>query len=86
MRFSWLTADYRPAAPGEEKRFGFECPKGNGMCEGLIIRGRGLDAPKKTWIWNGDRDKPTFSPSIDCRVDGKPCAHGFIENGVWRDP
>lgn len=81
MKFEWLTEDYKPAASGQEKRFGFECPNGNGMCSGLIIRGRGLDAPNKTWKWNGNREMPTFEPSINCEINHKTCWHGFIKNG-----
>ena len=82
MKFEFLTLDYKPAEIGKEERFGFECPKRNGyMCTGLLIRDKGNDVPKKSWIWNNDREKPTFSPSINC----SNCSHGYIENGIWRD-
>lgn len=86
MEFEFLTIDYEPC-PLDKKptRFGFTCPKGkNGfMCSGLLIRGNpdNLAIPNCTWEWNGDRERPTFSPSINC----KSCSHGYIENGVWRD-
>lgn len=84
MKFEFLDLGYEPCPEGQKpERFGFECPKRtNGfMCSGLLIRGMGNDAPSKTWVWDGNREKPTFAPSINCIG----CAHGYIENGVWRD-
>jgi hypothetical protein len=40
------------------------------------------------WQWNGDVNKPTITPSINCikEKDGKPTGgcgwHGFITNGI----
>lgn len=86
MKFEFLDANYNECPPDKQPtRFGFECPKRtNGfMCTGLIIRNNpdGLHVQNQTWEWNGDREKPTFSPSINCAN----CSHGYIENGVWRD-
>lgn len=85
MRFEYLTADHKPCPSDKAPTlFGFECPKRNGyMCSGLVIRGNpdGLNPPNATWHWNGNRDKPTFQPSINC----KGCSHGYITDGVWRD-
>jgi hypothetical protein len=86
MRFEFLTIDYDDCPVGEAPaRFGFECPGGKmgpgGLCSGLLIRGQGHDIPNQTWTWNGDREKPTFTPSINC----VGCSHGFITDGVWRD-
>lgn len=85
MQFEFLTVDMDPC-PAEQRPvfFGFECPKNPGrMCTGLVLRDNpaGLKPEKATWIWNGNREKPTFQPSINCMK----CSHGFIENGVWRD-
>ena len=72
------TLNYDPAALGQEERFGFNCPKHKGQsCEGLLIRGKGNDVPGKTWEWDGNRDAPTFQPSINC----EGCWHGYIRNG-----
>lgn len=72
------TIFYDPAELGQEDRFGFQCPKHKSRtCEGLLIRGRGFDIPNRTWVWDGNRDTPTFTPSIDC----KNCWHGYIRNG-----
>lgn len=42
------------------------------------------------WAWDGNLEKPTITPSINCLAekDGKPTGgcgwHGFITNGVLR--
>lgn len=72
------TLNYEPADPGQEERFGFDCPKRKrSSCEGLLIRGKGNDVPNKTWEWDGNRESATFVPSIDC----KGCWHGYIRDG-----
>lgn len=72
------TLNYEPAEPGQEERFGFDCPKHRGRsCEGLLIRGKGHDIPDKTWAWDGNRSAPTFHPSINCTG----CWHGYIRAG-----
>lgn len=83
MNFEFLTLDYEPCPPDQApERFGFECPKRPGfMCTGLLIRDASGNPARPSWIWNRNRERPTFVPSIDC----KGCSHGFIENGVWRD-
>lgn len=77
---------YEPAAPGQEVRFDFNCPKHARRCGGIIIAGRipGLKRDGQNqnggvamWDWDGNRETPTFSPSINC---GR-CWHGYIENG-----
>jgi len=40
------------------------------------------------WSFNGDMDKPTFSPSLLCRYTYGPnkekrVCHSFIRDGVW---
>jgi hypothetical protein len=86
MIFEFLTVDFDPCPPAQAPvYFGFTCPKRtNGfVCSGLIIRDNpaGVHRDNATWHWDGNRDRPTFQPSINC----KGCAHGYIENGVWRD-
>jgi hypothetical protein len=79
------TLDYDRADPGHEQTFGFNCPLHDRRCEGLVIAGKtdlprnpmGKDGGVAQWDWNGDRDRPTFSPSINCGS----CWHGYIENG-----
>lgn len=72
------------AAPGQEQTFSFVCPKGR-RCEGLVIVGRtdlkhdpqGQNGGIAQWGWDGNREAPTFTPSINC---GR-CWHGYIRNG-----
>jgi hypothetical protein len=80
------TLDFDDAPPGAEQRFGFACPKQAGRrCDGLIIAGRtsikrdpqGQNGGLAQWGWDGNREAPTFNPSIDC----KGCWHGYIRNG-----
>jgi len=83
-RVRFFRVDKHEAAPGEEVFFSFLCPNGN-ICGWLPILGRtnlphdpqNKNGGKAHWIWNKDRDRPTFSPSIDCGG----CWHGYIENG-----
>jgi hypothetical protein len=74
------------AEPGQEQQFNFNCPKHKGRrCEGLILAGRtklhrdpqGANGGVAQWDWDGDRENPTFSPSINC----KACWHGYIRKG-----
>ena len=75
----------REAAPGEEVTFSFQCPKRPHACGRLLIAGRtpikrdGLNEHDgmAQWDWDGNREAPTFSPSIQCRG----CWHGYIEAG-----
>lgn len=79
------TLGYDPAEPGQEVRFGFKCPIRKHRCEGALIHGRsglkhdpqGQNGGAPHWHWNGNREAPTFTPSIDC----KGCWHGYIRNG-----
>lgn len=83
VRFETLDLD--DADPGTEQVFGFNCPKYDRRCDGLVIAGRttlkrdplGQNGGVAQWDWDGNRDRPTFTPSVNC---GK-CWHGFIRNG-----
>lgn len=41
--------------------------------------GQGANGGSPQWDWDGDRDSPTFKPSINC--EGHCGWHGFIEKG-----
>lgn len=104
MKFVWLKLNYQPCPPEEKPaRFGFECPRKPGyICSGLMIEGADLGEGVKAgpsgkgkqpacWRWNGNRDKPTFTPSIHCLAhkEGDPTVkyggcgwHGHIINGT----
>jgi len=83
---SFETLDFDPADQGKEQTFGFNCPKHKGrQCSGLVIVGRteySHDPNNKNggvaqWNWDGNRESPTFTPSINCTQ----CWHGYIRNG-----
>lgn len=79
------TLGFDPAAPGQEERFSFICPKRGHQCAGLIIAGKtdlkrdpqGKNGGSAQWDWDGNREAPTFSPSINCGG----CWHGYIRAG-----
>jgi hypothetical protein len=79
------TLDHLDAEPGNEQTFGFNCPKWDRRCGHLIIAGKtdlkrdpkGRNGGIAQWHWDGNRDKPTFTPSVDCGG----CWHGYIRNG-----
>jgi hypothetical protein len=75
----------KDAQPGNEQQFSFSCPLYNRRCGPVIIAGRtklkrdpqGQNGGVAQWDWNGNREIPTFSPSINC----KGCWHGYIRKG-----
>lgn len=75
-------------APGQEAYFSFHCPNGN-ECGLLPIAGKisfkrdgqNQNGGIAQWDWNGNREKPTFGPSIDC----KTCWHGYIIDGQCKN-
>lgn len=79
--------------PGATGHMMFVCPN-NRRCSILVGPSPVLrSSPDKlfVWGWNGDRDRPTITPSINCRNtddDGKPAGgcgwHGHITQGVIR--
>src|SRR5258708_7928418 len=83
VRFDAL--DHLTAEPGKEQTFGFNCPKYDRRCEGLIIAGKtdlkrdgqGQNGGIAQWDWDQSREQPTFSPSINCNG----CWHGYIRAG-----
>ena len=83
---------------GRPTRFAFACPRRPGhRCAGLLIEGGPLydgvvtrGPGRHCWAWNGDRVKPTFTPSINCLTHNPKdpaekyagCGwHGHITNG-----
>ena len=78
--------DKMRCAPGEEETFAFACPNHKGrMCGNLVIAGKtalkrdgqNQNSGIAQWDWNGNRDAPTFTPSVNC----KGCWHGYIRDG-----
>lgn len=78
--------DEWPERSGEYKIVGdsdivFCCPCGCGTVVSLPIGTNSLDK-RKPWGWNGNKEKPTLTPSIlflsGCKW------HGFLTDGVFR--
>ena len=67
----------------------FVCPRGK-RC-GLLLGSESVSRPTENkchiWAWDGNRERPTIMPSINCisEKDGKPTGccgwHGFITAG-----
>ena len=80
-----ITDSIRTAGPGAVKFNGdailFRCPCGCGNLGQLPLRNR--DSRRRpSWNWDGNRDRPTLTPSVNCT--GFPCGwHGWLREGVW---
>ena len=78
--------------PGVTASILFVCPRGE-RC-GVFLAPQPIDRPRPdacyVWGWDGNMERPTITPSINCiaEKDGKPTGgcgwHGFITNGVIR--
>lgn len=66
---------------GRPKWFSFPCPGSRGKTHPgsrcMVPLSPQRNSNGATWEWNGDREKPTLSPSINCH----DCWHGFIREG-----
>jgi len=63
----------------------FICPCPDKLCNGVlrISEDEKIAAKRHTWLWDGNREKPTLTPSI-ARKGG--CGwHGYLEKGIWRE-
>lgn len=78
--------------PGSSAHILFVCPKGH-RCAVLLGPSpvpRPHEGALCIWGWDGNKERPTLTPSINCiaEKDGKPTGgcgwHGFITNGVMR--
>jgi hypothetical protein len=81
-------ADY----PGSTGHILFVCPNGK-RCSVLLgptFVPRPAEDKCNVWAWDGNCERPTITPSINCiaEKDGKPTGgcgwHGFITAGVMR--
>ena len=79
--FAWVLSGKK----GHGRRLRFVCPCGcRSVLDLLVIQAGDPDLPASEglrWIWDGDADHPTLSPSIR---SGRCGWHGFLEAGVWR--
>ena len=73
---------------GTPKWIRFACPRGKGECTVPLFPQ--TTSKGATWRWNGDRENPTLTPSINClafnpenpaELYGGCGWHGFITNG-----
>ncbi|MFO1038146.1 MAG: DUF6527 family protein [Geminicoccaceae bacterium] len=67
---------------GKPKWMTFPCPGGRGRC-GIALRPHQKNGVGASWEWDGDREQPTITPSIDCRECGW---HGWITKGQLIPP
>lgn len=68
---------YEPSRSDEVIQFVFQCP-GCGYGHGVRVQG-----PEPIWAWNGNLEKPTFSPSLLVNAsDAKTRCHSFIREGM----
>lgn len=79
-----ITDSIRTADPGAIKFNGgvilFNCPCGCGNRGQLPLRDKSGQRP--SWLWDGDRERPTLTPSVHCT--GFPCGwHGWLQAGEW---
>lgn len=63
---------------GQPKWMSFPCPGKSGVARCMVPLSPQRNGNGATWQWNGDREKPTLTPSINCHG----CWHGFITDGV----
>ena len=73
--------DYDLSQPGRERRkCVFSCPRRPGeICEVLLKPWPISDG--KAWTWDGNREQPTLTPSINCNGPSGCGWHGFITAG-----
>ncbi|MBI1179092.1 MAG: hypothetical protein GC201_00940 [Alphaproteobacteria bacterium] len=71
----YVTAEHDPAG------MVYLCPCGCGRKGALEFRLPGAGRP--SWIWDGDRERPTLTPSVHHLIGGKTHWHGHLTAGVW---
>lgn len=70
--------DYEPVIADGAQRFSFACPlHAKRRCEGLLIRSGEFADTHPSWVWDGNHEAPTFTPSVNCQG----CWHGYITAG-----
>jgi hypothetical protein len=69
---------------GTELLFSWQCLRNPGMiCSVRVGCGFKPDNGRPSWSWNGDLDRPTLRPSINCHGCGW---HGGVLAGVLVEP
>ena len=59
----------------------FVCPCGCGKVRSVDVA-IGGNKRHHVWNWNGDRERPTLSPSLDCLTGCR--WHGWLTDGQFR--
>ena len=59
----------------------YNCPCGCGSVGQIHMVPTGTPHDSRTWEWDGNRERPTLSPSIRRTIDCK--FHGHLQAGVW---
>lgn len=72
--------------PSKVHYFEFNClrPRADGKANycGMIRVAHGEKPPgDRTWAWDGNFEKPTLTPSINCHA----CWHGFMQAGLFSE-
>jgi len=86
--------DFCFGSPGQDaserpKWLRFGCPRGRGEC--MVALRPQTFSNGAGWAWDGNREAPTLTPSINCLAekDGKKLGgcgwHGFLRNGEFSD-
>jgi hypothetical protein len=66
--------------PDGSKRLLFFCPGCKNYHEVTVVRGSEYKGP--VWEWDGNMEKPTFSPSILCNQGTDLQCHLFVHDGM----
>jgi hypothetical protein len=63
--------------------YAFECPGCGSLHAFYTKNGPIVGGQEQNWVFNGDGDKPTISPSLDvCKDDPTQHCHSFIKDGM----
>lgn len=90
--------DRLPTEPGEWKlehisnsdgtsgpHYFFGCPLRPGHLCGVPVVPSPPNAKGCAWTWDGNGERPTLSPSVDCRTEDGGCGfHKTLVAGEWK--
>lgn len=82
--FKFVDIECEPTADATKvDSMDFVCPRTGKMCGHIIVGYPAKPAISPSWLWDGNFDAPTLTPSINC-VSG--CGwHGWLRAGHWID-
>lgn len=67
--------------PSAVRTMQFQCLKTGKYCGSIRVGFAEKPPGERTWAWDGNFEKPTLSPSINC----VGCWHGWLQSGVFKD-